>query len=128
MTTIIFQQTEEKARKLKEGETGRYIGAYGLLIYTQGKGISDGHYFPGILKEIETPKKTEGWSYYVYNGKGGTESGNILIPRPKVKKYKWYNTINDIDITTSLHYSEQEIHDKAINLGWRKVPGSEVEE
>lgn len=128
MKTLIFQQTEEVARKLKDGEIGIYLLPYGYEINTQVNDVLQCvEYFPGIFKEIETPEEATRLSYYFCDNSGSCLAlGDILSPRPKVKKYKWKTQMSSgIWVIADLPPSAEPPTEISC---WEKVEGSEVEE
>jgi hypothetical protein len=72
---------------------------------------------------IEVPEG-EDWFYYRFNH--SERWASIRMPRPKVKKWRWYLDFEGMRVTTDNH---MENHPSNLShLCWRKVEGSEVAE
>ena len=123
----LFIETGE-VREPKEGEwifSNRCLPCFRLATAEDKKSL----FF--TCHEIDIPEGAD----YLYVGmesdKGPgyqrTIYSDIEVHRPKrkVKKWRWWTTINGVEVTTSEPFSEDEMVEK--NLIWHKVSSSEIE-
>jgi hypothetical protein len=89
--------------------------------------------------EIDVPEG-EDWLYYRFNH--GERWSSIRMPRPKIKKWIWYLSLQSprggwMNITTEKHLTLAELKEYPLPItsiqgqgweAWRKLEGSEVEE
>lgn len=56
-------------------------------------------------------------------------SKSIPLPKKKVKKWKWWRKIGDVEIETTQHHTFEEMsRNNLVGEFWQKVEGSEIEQ
>lgn len=82
--------------------------------------------------EIEVPEGADRLNYHFDNRRNcgpAIGCGHIDIPRKKVKKWKWWRKIGDVEIETTQHHTFEEMsRNNLVGEFWQKVEGSEIEE
>jgi hypothetical protein len=122
MKITIFISTE--FRPPKKGEW--FIGQYGDFI----KSAFDYANFRLIVEkhEIEVPEGANQLTVQLRGSCNTPPAVHIQLPKKKVKKWKWWRKIGDVEIETTQHHTFEEMsRNNLVGEFWQKVEGSEIE-
>lgn len=79
--------------------------------------------------EIEVPEGANQLTVQLRGSCNTPPAVHIQLPKKKVKKWKWWRKIGDVEIETTQHHTFEEMSiNNLVGTFWQKVEGSEIEQ